>query len=135
MLFQLVDIKFDKKKLLIYLGNILATIILLLSLYYIDYKCPFYHYLHIFCSGCGGMRMLKAICSLDFYQAFRYNQLLFILLLFSIVYLIINIFVCIKKKAIYIPSYRLLSFILVVAIIFMVIRNIPYFSYFIPTKV
>ena len=135
MLFQLMDITFDKKKLLISLGNILLTIIFILFLYLIDYKCPFYYHLHIWCGGCGGMRMLKALVNLEFYQAFRYNQLLFVLFWLSIIYLIINIFVYIKKKAIYIPSYRLLTFILVVAVVFMIIRNIPYFNYFIPTKV
>lgn len=79
--------------------------------------------------------MLKSIINLDFYQAFRYNQLLFISLFLFIIYVIVNVFAYIKKKAIYIPSSKLLIIIVIVVLLFMLLRNIPYFNYLIPTKV
>ena len=44
------------------------------------------------CAGCGGTRMLFAILKLDFYQAFRYNPGMFILLIIGFFYIIFNIF-------------------------------------------
>ncbi len=41
--------------------------------------CLFHSLTHRFCPGCGVSRMLLALATGDFYQAFRYNPLLFIL--------------------------------------------------------
>lgn len=125
----------NKKKLFLIVLIFSIVIFNLLFLYYIDYECPFHKYLNIWCSGCGGMRMLKEIINLNFYQAFRYNPLLFILLIFFIIFVIVEIFIYIKKKVIYIPSYKYLIGLLIILIIYMILRNIPMFSYLIPTKV
>lgn len=79
--------------------------------------------------------MIKSLFHLDFYQAFRYNPLLFILLICGIIYLIINIVLYIKKKALIKPSVKILVFILILLIVYMILRNIPLFSYLIPTEV
>lgn len=79
--------------------------------------------------------MFISIIDFNFYQAFRYNPLLFILLIICFIYIIISIFIYIKKKVIYIPSNKLLISILIVLIGYMILRNISYFSYLIPTEV
>lgn len=114
------------------------TILLLINFLVVDnikYECPIHKYLHLWCSGCGGTRMIKAIINLDFYQAFRYNPLLFILLIIFIIYLGISIFTYIKKKVIYLPSYKTLIILTFILVGYMVLRNINYFSYLIPTEV
>lgn len=42
--------------------------------------CWFRKKLGLYCPGCGGTRMVQSILKLDFYQAFRYNPLVFVLL-------------------------------------------------------
>ena len=60
----------------------------------ISIPCPFHFITGLYCPGCGITRMIKSILKLDFYQAFRYNQLLFILLPFFII-IIIDLFISI----------------------------------------
>lgn len=114
---------------------VVIAIIWLLFLDYIHYICPFRFLFGLWCPGCGGTRMIKSLFHLDFYQAFRYNPLLFILLICGIIYLIINIVLYIKKKALIKPSVKILVFILILLIVYMILRNIPLFSYLIPTEV
>ena len=97
----------------------------------ISIPCPFHFITGLYCPGCGITRMIKSILKLDFYQAFRYNQLLFILLPFFII-IIIDLFISIiiKKKSIYkkIPEYVWII-IVIILIIFGIIRNIiPFFA-------
>ena len=134
-MFHLLDLRFNKKT-IINISIVLLSILLILIIHlFIDYECPFHKYLNIWCSGCGGIRMIKSIFKLEFYQAFRYNPLLFILFLLFIIYIIINILLLIKKKVLYIPSIKLIIIIIIVLVLYMIIRNIPYFEYLIPTKV
>ena len=75
--------------------------------------------------------MLFSIIELNFYQAFRYNPLVFFLLCFSIVYFIIKVLFNIKfnNKQKNIIAYTLLC----IVIIFGILRNIPLFDYLKPT--
>lgn len=79
--------------------------------------------------------MIISLSKLDFYQAFRYNSLLFILLFVGIIYLIIMVIIFIKKKVIIIPSTKSLIILLIILIGYMILRNISYFPYLIPTKI
>ena len=117
------------------LGISLFCFIWFFFLYKIEYECPFLHFFHIYCPGCGGTRMIISLSKLDFYQAFRYNPLLFILLFIGIIYLIIMTIIYIKKKVIIIPSTKSLIILLIILIGYMILRNISYFSYLIPTKI
>ena len=65
----------------------LAILIGLLIGYYflnavfkISIPCMFYKITGFHCPGCGITRLLFSLIKLDFYQAFRYNPLIFILL-------------------------------------------------------
>ena len=91
--------KLNKKNIAIIIIAILLSIGFIFFLDFIHYECPFRKLLHIYCPGCGTTRMIKAIMHLEIYQAFRYNPLMFIILvIFLPIYIIINIIIYIRKK-------------------------------------
>ena len=119
---------------LIFCSLVLAFIWVLI-LEKIHYKCPFLNYLHIYCAGCGGTRMIHSLIRFDFYQAFRYNPLLFIFLIIGLIYLFIMTIIYIKKKELILPSKYTLIIILLFFLLYMILRNIEAFSFLIPTEV
>ena len=106
--------------------------ILLLVLFILVYNdiisipCIFHKLTGLYCPGCGATRMVKSILRLDFYQAFRYNQLLFIYTPFIIV-LFINYIYCIFKKKNNIlnkiPNY-VWWILVVITVLYGILRNI-----------
>ena len=117
---------------LIFLGLGVLWILLLTALHY---HCPILELFHLFCPGCGGTRMVISLLNLDFYQAFRYNPLLFILLIIGFIYLIFMGIVYKKKKILVIPSIRIWISLIVILFIYMILRNLEPFVYLIPTEV
>ncbi|MBP5678243.1 MAG: DUF2752 domain-containing protein [Bacilli bacterium] len=117
------------------LGFFLFSILWFLLLNTIHYQCPWVTLFHVYCPGCGGMRMILALLRLDFYQAFRYNPLLFILFILGFIYIIFLIIIYKKKKVLVLPSKRFWIVLLVILLIYMVLRNIDAFVYLIPTEV
>ncbi len=91
--------------------------------------CLFRKFTGFYCPGCGITRMFLSILRLDFYQAFRYNPLVFILFVEVILFKILR-FNFSKKSKEY-ASY----FLLVVVIFYGVLRNIELFSYLKPTVI
>ena len=91
--------------------------------------CLFRKFTGFYCPGCGITRMFLSILQLDFYQAFRYNPLVFILFVGVILFKILR-FNFSKKSKEY-ASY----FLLVVVIFYGVLRNIELFSYLKPTVI
>lgn len=99
-----------------------------------NYLCPWKRY-GIECAGCGATRMLKSILKLEFYQAFRYNPLVFIILILGIIYAI-YIFICIiLKKKYVLPNKKALIALAIIVVIYMVLRNIELFSFLKPTEI
>lgn len=95
--------------------------------------CPFHKITNLYCPGCGITRMLLNILKGNFYQAFRYNPLLFTLTPLFI-FLIINHFL--KYKIINKKKQEIIYIILIITLItFGILRNIPLFSYLKPTKI
>lgn len=96
--------------------------------------CPFHKFTGFYCPGCGITRLLFSLIKLDFYQAFRYNPLVFILLILGLIYLIIK--TILKKLNIYItiPNY-IWCILIMIVIIYGILRNIPEFSWLAPTNV
>lgn len=87
------------------------------------------------CAGCGGTRMVIALLHLDFYQAFRYNPFTFSLLVIGIIYgIYFGLMKLLKKKA-YVPDNKWLTILLILAIVFMILRNIPGLEFLSPTEV
>lgn len=89
-----------------------------------------------YCPGCGLTRMLEALVMGNFYQAFRFNPLLFVVLPFGVLLLIDY---CrhrsqpsdaLVKR---IPEWFWVSYI-ILAIIYAVLRNLAAFSFLAPTQ-
>lgn len=124
-----------KKNKIIFIGIIVLIIsygyYFLNSRYGFSIPCPFHLITGFYCPGCGVTRMIFSILKLDFYQAFRYNPLLFIL---SILYIIFIVERVIRKKD-YKVSNKAAIVILVILILYAVARNIPAFSCLAPTVV
>ncbi|MBQ9833761.1 MAG: DUF2752 domain-containing protein [Bacilli bacterium] len=94
--------------------------------------CLFHKITGYYCPGCGITRMIFSIIKLEFYQAFRYNPLVFIMLIFFVFCQVINIILKRNyKKITFKKEYALL--LLVVVILFGIMRNIPLFDYLKPT--
>ena len=109
-----------------------GLLFLILIIYYfvnrawgIAIPCMFKEITGFYCPGCGVTRMLFSILKLDFYQAFRYNPFVFILLILYIIFLLIKIIIKITKhKDIVIPEY--VYYVLIgLLLIYWIIRNIP----------
>lgn len=97
--------------------------------------CWFRETFSIYCPGCGGTRMIKSIFKLDFYQAFRYNPLVFIMLILMAIWTCYNVYRLINHKKIKWPSEKRCIIFAGVLILYMVLRNIPGFEFLIPTDV
>ena len=93
---------------------------------FVGYKCILKLVFGIDCAGCGGTRMVFSLLDGNFYQAFRYNNLLFILSpLF--VFLILEDFYSIYKnrKPLYLKiNNKYYYIIIIILILFGIIRNI-----------
>ena len=96
--------------------------------------CPFHKFTGLYCPGCGVTRMLFSLIKLDFYQAFRYNPLVFILLIIGIIYLLIKFILKKFNIIIKVPNY-VWYILIIIVIIYGILRNIPYFNYLKPTDV
>ena len=104
------------------------------KLFNFSIPCPIYYITHFYCPGCGITRMFFAILHLEFYQAFRYNPLVFILLVISIIYLIVKLILKRFNINLKIPKF-VWYILLAIVIIYGILRNIPLFSFLSPTEV
>lgn len=122
--------------------SILFLLILLFILYLYminEYNfyipCMFKKITGFYCPGCGITRCLLALLKLDFYRAFRYNILVFILLPFLIFYVLYNIYLYITNKEDKIIKkipQKVWYILLIITIIFGVLRNTEIFSFLAP---
>lgn len=116
----------------------LVILVILLSIKILDlihFRCLFKYMFNFYCAGCGTTRMIKSLKKLDFYQSFRYNPGVFILSIMLFIYLILLIYNYIFKGIVVFPNTKILIVIIIVLFIYMILRNIPYFNYLVPTKV
>jgi hypothetical protein len=120
--------------------KIVSFLLFLVCVYiYVEYilplgyeiPCLIKYFTGYYCPGCGITRMFISIFCLDFYQAFRFNPLCFILFILLIIYLIVDIFTDKLDKKI---KNIILIFIAIIVIIYGIIRNIPLFSFLEPTQ-
>ncbi len=95
--------------------------------------CVFRKFFNFYCAGCGGTRMLIALFRLDFYQAFRYNPGMFILLCIIMLLIIINILLFLFKKKFLLPGRKAFIGTIIVLIIYTIFRNVPGFEFLLPT--
>ncbi len=127
-------IKYSKMKLILILISFLIIYFILNELLDVGIPCLFYEITGYYCPGCGITRLLFSLLKLDFYQAFRYNPLIFILIIITGIYLLVKF---ILKKfmniSIEIPNY-VYYILLIIVIIFGILRNIPMFDFLSPTE-
>lgn len=115
------------KKLVILL-TIFFTIAILNIKFNVVIPCLFNKITHLYCPGCGITRMFKALMKLDLKRAFSYNQFAFLSLPFFLIYFIdeVRSKLFYKKKILNAKIINVIAIILIVlAVIFGVIRNIP----------
>lgn len=122
-----------RKNALLLLG-LLLTYLILTKFLNISIFCPFHKITGFYCPGCGITRMLLALISGDFYQAFRYNSLLFISLPF-LLFLYINALLFPRN-----PFYKKIPanvwyFVIGLLILYGILRNIPFFDFLAPTNI
>ena len=117
-------------KLILLLISFLIIFLFLNKVFNFTIPCLFHEITNLYCPGCGITRMFLALFKLDFYQAFRYNPLVFILLILSIVYFLVK---KIGKLNFKFPNY-IYYYLLFIVIIYVVLRNIPLFSFLAPTE-
>lgn len=122
-----------KYKKFIFIG--VLVVFNLYIVFFTNYKCPWRRDFNIYCAGCGGTRMLRSLMKLDFYQAFRYNALIFILVPLVFIYVLYVIIKKILGRCYYKIKDRDLIILFLVMLLFMTLRNIEAFSFLTPTKV
>ena len=130
-----------KKRIFKTIFFLILGILLIVGYYFLNLKtgfsipCLIHERTGFYCPGCGITRMLFALLTLNIPKAFRYNQLVFILLPLLIAYFIYNIYLYItgKKDSFLkkIPNFVYII-LLIIVIGFGVIRNLPMFPYLRP---
>ena len=79
--------------------------------------------------------MVHSLFHFEFYQAFRYNPFLFVLMVIGFLYLIYMGIHYIKKKELVVPSLKVWIVLIILLIGYMILRNLDTFIYLIPTEV
>ena len=119
-------IKIIKNNFLLFL--VICTIIFLIldTIFKFHIPCVFESITGFYCPGCGVTRMLKSMLVFDFYQAFRYNPLLFIFTPFILILLFNYLYCYYKKKESLFKKMpkSVCNILLVITIIYWILRNI-----------
>lgn len=119
-----------RKKLKEYVILIIILVFFFLLLLSRELKCLFNELTGLYCPGCGITRMIISFIKLDFYQAFRYNPFIFMLIVFFMMRGIVSIIRYRKVKPL---SNKIILLLLILTILFVILRNIPIFSFLAPT--
>ena len=77
--------------------------------------------------------MFRSLLDLNIYQAFRYNPLIFILLILSLIYLMYYMYIKISKKELKKINKKTWYVLLIIVLLFTILRNTPLFDYLAPT--
>jgi hypothetical protein len=133
----------NKKRLIIVISVIVLCIMiaigyhLFFSAFNIGIPCPLHELFGVNCPGCGLSRMLFSIMELKFYQAFRYNPLMFIYLpiiaLMALDFIVAYIHERKTKVIRKVPVF-VWGIMITVALVFGVVRNIEPFTFLAPIE-
>ena len=88
--------------------------------------CIFNKITGFYCPGCGMTRAVNSIFNFKFYQAFRFNALIFIMPIMLAIYCLLSY----KKKSKI--AKHILIIMLIIAIGYGVLRNTPQFEFLAP---
>ena len=117
---------------------ILLMLYLVIGNYFHIYLfCPIYKFTHFYCPGCGITRMLLSLLQGRWYQAFRYNPLLFITLPLFFLYYLDSLMPLSKKRKSFLQALEpyIWYVLIVVFLIYGVLRNLDKFRFLQPTIV
>ena len=124
------------------ISSLIIFILIILVTYLIYYlftgneiPCIFKKITGLYCPGCGITRMFFSLLRLDIYRAFRYNPLVFILLVSYLFYTIIDLVKYSKTNKHLKISNKIYWTLLILVFCFAILRNIPLFSFLAPTVV
>lgn len=95
----------------------------------IKIPCIFHEITGFYCPGCGVTRMIESLVHGEFYQAFRYNPLVFGLLILGCLFWLVKL----KYRDLKIPN-GVVYVLLGITIGFGILRNIPGFYYLRPIE-
>lgn len=130
-----------KKRFLILFLLLIFILGVLFGYKYLNYEysfsipCLFYKFTGFYCPACGITRCIFAILNGDFIKAFKYNQLIFILIPILLLYFIYKCYLFIWQKKDYINNryYKILYLFLILSfLVFGILRNIHYFDFIRP---
>lgn len=128
-----------RKKLIIFILLIVVLICYLLigDYFHVFLFCPIKKFFGIYCPGCGVTRMLLSILKGDFYQAFRFNPLLFLGLPFFCFYYCYYLYCLFTARKNRFSSFEpnIWYFLIAVFIVYGVLRNLSFFDFLQPTIV
>lgn len=123
--------KYNKERLLRVIYVDVLLFLLLIGYYFLNKKfdfvieCPINHFTGYLCPGCGITRCLFSILEFKFKKAFYYNQLVFILIPFFLIYYIYDVYTFIFEKEKKSKIFKYMSIpLLVITILFGIVRNI-----------
>jgi hypothetical protein len=112
----------------------LAGLVLAIYVYFSDYTngpilpCIFNKITKLYCPGCGMTRAINSILRLRFYQALRFNSLIFIIPPLMVLY-----FLTYKKYKNF--GKILIVLMIIISLGYGILRNIPSFDFLAPTIV
>ena len=136
---KIVDNKNNRILIVVITPLILVTLLLLYmvikSKFGISIECQTKVLLGIDCAGCGVTRMIESMLNLDFYQAFRWNPMIFVSLPFILIFYIWQSIAFIKYASLSSKADKLLIIYFIILMIFGILRNIEFFSWLAPTEV
>lgn len=119
-----------KKEILLVILSFIVSYLLILVF---DIGCPLNKIFGIDCAGCGVTRMCLAILKFDFYQAFRFNPFVFILISVFLLYLLYVLICILLKKRYFKIGFKTFIVIIILFIGFGILRNINGFEFLRPT--
>jgi hypothetical protein len=130
-----------KKRIFKTIFFLIIGILLLFGYYFLNKKtgfsvpCMIHEITGYYCPGCGITRMFFALIKFNFAEAFRYNQLVFILTPFLVFYFFYHIYLYIFEKKdkilVKIPNYVYII-LLIIVIAWGIVRNLEMFPFLRP---
>lgn len=110
----------------------------LIHTYQFYLPCPIREITRFYCPGCGISRCILELMQFHFYEAFRYNPLVFILLPVIAFYFFYQIYLYITDKedtiVRNIPNW-VWYIVIAIVIVYGILRNVPSFSFLAPTSI
>lgn len=131
----------DSKRIRKLILSLLIIIIMLIFFLYLNKNygfyipCLFHKLTNLYCPGCGITRCIVSLLKGNISAAFKYNQLVFILLPFLTVYFIYKIYLYLtnnQDKIIKKIPNIIWIILLIITILFGILRNIKYFPFLRP---